>query len=170
MSMHEQESEFFEDVSNPLDSVEDMLSGQDWAFERPHTDELSVTIVGRHAPYRMTFLWQEDYSAMQFFCEFDLSIPSSRRAAAAQALQMMNAGLWLGHFVINNETGAPTFRHTSMFRGQTQSSGAELVEDLVDIAVAECDRYFAAFNMLSCTPTHEDGLMTLALADAGGEA
>jgi hypothetical protein len=168
--MREQEFEMFEDVSNPLDSVEDMLAGQDWVFERPHTDELSVTIAGRHGPYRMTFIWQEDYSAMQFFCEFDLNVPESRRAAAASALQMVNSKLWLGHFIVQDQTGVPAFRHTSMFRGQTQSSGAEHVEDLVDIAIAECDRYYSVFNMLSCTVTVEDSLLNLALVETAGEA
>ncbi len=169
--MHEQENfEIFEDVSNPLDSVEDILSSHDWVFERPNNDELSVAVAGRHGHYRMTFLWQEDYSAMQFFCEFDMTVPEARREAAARALQMVNARLWLGHFILQEENGVPCFRHTSMFRGQTQSSGAEHVEDLVDIAIAECDRYYGVFNMLACTVSVDDSLLSLALVESAGEA
>ena len=36
----------FEEISNPLDSVEDFLSGHDWVFNRPCADELTVSVTG----------------------------------------------------------------------------------------------------------------------------
>lgn len=164
------QSAIFDDVSNPLDSVEELLNAQDWSFSRQTADELSVQVGGRRGQYRMTFIWQEEYSAMQFFCELDVSVPRTNRALAARAVQDINAKLWLGHFTISAEAGVPSFRHTSLFRGWTHTSGAEHVEDLVDIAIAECDRHYNVFSMLGCTAGTDESLLAFALKDHQGEA
>jgi hypothetical protein len=163
-------AEFFEDVSNPLDSVEDILSTQDWVFSRPNDDELSVTVSGRHGQYYMTFIWQEEYSAMQFFCELDMTVPAERREAMASAMQTINSRLWLGHFIVQEQNNVPSFRHTSLFRGCTHTSGTEHVEDLVEIAMAECERYYPALHLLCTTQGTETSLFNLALADPAGES
>jgi hypothetical protein len=170
--MHENSENFemFEDVSNPLDSVEDIMVSLDWSFDRPNPEEISARVSGRHGQYSLTFIWQEDYSAMQFFCEYDLEMPAARKHAAALALQTINARLWLGHFTVQEHNSVPCFRHTSMFRGCTHTSGAEHVEDLVDIALAECDRHFSVFSLLACPLGKNDGLLPLALSETAGEA
>lgn len=159
-----------EEVSNPLDSVEEIMTGQDWSVRRPTPDELMVHVEGRLGTYALTFIWQEEYSAMQFFCELDLFIPEERMEIAGQTLRTINEALWLGHFDIPESRQTPCFRHTTLFRGLTQTSGADHIRDLVEIAVAECDRYHGAFNMLANALSIDGGLMDLALSDSAGEA
>ncbi len=162
--------EIFEDVSNPLDSVEDILQGNEMVFSRPNPDELTVQISGEQSSYKITFLWQEEYSAMQFFCELDIFIPQERRDLMARAMRTINEKLWLGHFDCPDHTSTPCFRHTSLFRGWTHTSGAEHVEDLIDIAIAECERHSAVFSMLASPLPLEDALLSLALTDGAGKA
>lgn len=162
--------EMFEDVSNPLDSIEDILQGNEWNFSRPHPDEITVHVSGKSATYRLTFLWQEEYSAMQFFCEYDMNVPRERIERAGPALRTINEKLWLGHFDLPADTGVPCFRHTSLFRGWTNTSGAEHVEDLVDIGLAECERYYNAFSMMASATHLTDEMMSFILADGAGEA
>jgi hypothetical protein len=57
-----------------------------------------------------------------------------------------------------------------LFRGQTQTSGAEHMEDLVDIALAECERYYPVFDILSRGVPANDCDMTLALMTVAGES
>ncbi len=161
----------FEDVSNPLDSVEEILSANDWSFDRMSEDELTVQISGKMGEYKMLFVWQEDYSAMQFVCEFDLEFRPEAIDNAARAMTAMNANLWLGHFDIRPGTAVPCFRHTSLFRGMTQGSGADHLEDLVDIALSECERYYPAFTLLSRSSTagnHQD--LALAMMETAGRS
>ncbi|MBU0859656.1 MAG: YbjN domain-containing protein [Alphaproteobacteria bacterium] len=162
--------EIFEDVSNPLDSIEDMLSGNEWAFSRLNDEELSVQVAGKRGQYNLTFIWQDEYSAMQFFCEFDQTIPAARLDMACRVLRRINESLWLGHFDISSRNSAPCFRHTSLFRGCTQTSGAEHIEDLVDIALAESERFNNVFTMLATATDLTDDQLTFALSDAAGEA
>ena len=83
----------FDDVSNPLDSVEEILSANDWSFDRMSEDELTVHISGKMGEYKMLFVWQEDYSAMQFCCEFDLEL---RPEALDNAAKTMTALTMIG--------------------------------------------------------------------------
>ena len=169
--MTDQNFEMFEDVSNPLDSIEDLLAGSDWAFRRLNEDELSVRVAGKRGQYNLTFLWQDEFSAMQFFCEFeDTPVPPARAVMAARVLRHINESLWLGHFDVSARNNLPCFRHTSLFRGCTQTSGAEHIEDLVDIALAESERYHNIFTMLAASRELTDEQLTFALSDAAGEA
>jgi len=162
--------DIFEDVSNPLDSVEDILAGQQWSFSRMTPDELMVDVSGKLGTYRMIFYWQEEYSALQFYCHYDMSIPPDRQDLVALALSRVNSTLWLGHFTLPNDTYVPCFRHTSLFRGQTQNSGADHLHDLMDIALNECERYFAMFRLMANEDGLDESLLHLALQDTAGEA
>lgn len=170
MSQLTEEIDPFDDVSNPLDSIEDILFNNEWNFDRPTEDELSVTVTGKMGSYAMRFLWQEDFSAMQFTCTYDLCIPKGRLGEAAIAASAINSKLWLGHFDIRPDTKEPCFRHTTLFRGVTGCSGAEHIEDLVDIALSECERYYSAFDLLSRSEKSQDGDLSLAMMDSAGAA
>ena len=163
------EMDLFEDVSNPLDSVEEILHGNDWVFDRPTESEIVVQASGQHTHYRMTFLWQEEYSAMQFFCEMDECVPKKRMDMASRLLKDINERLWLGHFDIPEETRTPVFRYTCLFRG-AQSSGMEHVEDIVEIGMAECERFHNAFALLATAPTLTSDTLALVLTEHAGAA
>lgn len=170
MNNVESRDEIFEDVSNPLDSVEDILHANDWIFDRMTEDELQVQITGKMGEYKLFFHWQEQYSAMQFVCQYDLDVKREAMDMAAKTMTSINSGLWLGHFDFREGTEIPCFRHTTLFRGQTQTSGAEHIEDLVDIALAECERYYPVFDILSRGVPANDCDMTLALMTVAGES
>lgn len=160
----------FEDVSNPLDSIEEILSANDWTFDRMSEDELTVQISGKMGLYTMLFVWQEDYSAMQFTCELDITFHADALDNAAKAMTAINGTLWLGHFDIRPGSNIPCYRHTSLLRGM-YSSGADHLEDLVDIALAECERYYPAFELLSRGSTAQDhSALSLAMMDIAGES
>ncbi len=167
-----QEIDPFDELSNPLDSVEDILSANEWVFNRHNEDELNVQITGRHgALYDMHFFWQEEYGAMQFTCKMgDLDIPENKMDTAAQAMRKINANLWLGHFDFQDDQRIPRFRHTCLFRGMHGASGAEHIEDLVDIALAECERFYAAFDLIARPKEADQSLFSLAMMDSAGES
>lgn len=170
MSDLAEHDEFFEDVSNPLDSVEEILCAHDWTFDRATEDELTVQISGKMGEYRLFFEWQEQYSAMQFTCQLDVDIKREAMDLAARTMSAINSGLWLGHFDVRPGTEIPCFRHTALFRGQTQSSGAEHIEDLVDIALAECERYYPVFDLFSRGVPKDGRDLDLALMQVQGES
>ncbi len=171
------QTEIFDETLNPLDSVEDVLNSNDWAFSRMNMDELIVKISGKNCEYRLIFVWQEDMNAIQFCCQYDLSITPENMDTAARTLMSINAKLWMGHFDISHETEIPTFRHTYLTHGTTNSSACfDDIEALIDISLTQCERYHAAFHMLanndtaSSAPILNDQVMSLALMEPLGES
>jgi len=170
MSNVEQRDEIFEDVSNPLDSVEEILCANEWIFDRMTEDELTVQITGKMGEYKLFFHWQEEFSAMKFICQYDIDVNRKAYDMASKTMTTINSGLWLGHFAFREGTEIPCFRHTTLFRGQIHTSGAEHIEDLVDIALAECERYYPVFDILSRGLPANDGDLNLALMNVAGIA
>lgn len=167
MSNLSEQNEMFEDVSNPLDSVEEILCANDWTFDRMTEDELTVQVSGKMGEYKLFFHWQEEYSAMVFSCQYEMDVRRDAMDAAAKTMTAINSSLWLGHFDFREGTEIPCFRHTSLFRGLTHTSGAEHIEDLVDIALAECERYYPVFDMFSRGPAN-DADLSLAMMNCAG--
>ena len=170
------EIDLYDDVSNPLDGIEEIMINNDWTFDRAFEDQLTVQVSGKHGHYKMAFVWQEDYSAMQFCCAPDVCISPNKIDEAARVIARINGDLWLGHFDIrmkNVETEGsytPCFRHTSLFRGMTETSGVDHIEDLIDIALAECERYYLTFDLLSKAENQDNKDMILAMMDVAGRS
>ena len=156
-------------IANPIDIVEELVSANEWAFARASDEEMLVEVVGRWASYRMHFVWQQDLSSMYFSCLLDAKIPSIKRAAASERVALINERMWLGHFEVGSEDGIPLFRHTVLLRGQGSAS-VEQVEDLVDIAVAECERFFPAFQFLLWGGKTPAEAVAASMLDTVGEA
>lgn len=169
----EKEIDLYDDVSNPLDGIEEIMLNNDWTFDRRNEDEMTVHVSGKYGEYKMAFIWQEDHSAMQFCCAPDLTISPNKIVEAAQVINKINASLWLGHFDVRAEAGdvtafIPCFRHTSLFRDMTHTSGVSHMEDLIDIALHECERYYTSFDLLSKSTHSTAPEMSLALMDVAG--
>jgi hypothetical protein len=156
-------------VHNPLDIVEEIVTANEWPFERSNDDELVVEIGGRWCDYRLYFVWQPDVGAMQFSCQFDMKVPGARRSAVNDLLAEVNTRLWLGHFDICSEENTPMFRQTMLLRG-SRGATVEQLEDLVEIALSECERFYPAFQFViwGGKPAHE--AVTAAILDTLGEA
>jgi hypothetical protein len=162
-------SETIEPPANPLDILEELVAANDWHFERSGADEMVVEVGGRWAEHRMFFVWQEDLSAIYFSCVVDVRVPPHKRAAMAELLALVNEKLWLGHFDLSTEDMLPMFRHTVLLRGATGAT-VEQLEDLVDIALNECDRFYPAFQFLLWGGRAPDEAVQAAILETVGEA
>lgn len=164
------EEQLFDDISNPLDGVEDLLTAQNWTFNRANSDELFVDVKGRYGTYHMMFAWDEEYGALQFCCEYDLQLHDLNLDTAWRTLGRINRSLWLGHFDLAEGTSVPSFRHTQLFRGMTQTSGADHLHDLMQIAIDECDRNYPAMLMLAGTSVNDNDDLSLATMTVMGRS
>ncbi len=137
-------------VGNPIDLVEEIVVANDWAHDRASEEELIVEISGRWCDYRLYFLWQEELSALHFSCGFDMRVR-------------------LGHFDLAAGEASPAFRYAVLLRGIGMAS-AEQVEDLVDIALSECERFYPAFQLVIWGGKPAEEAMTTAMIEPIGEA
>ncbi len=158
------------DLPNPLDNVEEVLTAHNWVFNRMNNDELIVQVQGKSCNYRLFFIWQEDMNAVQFCAQYDIVVPANQYQKAASAMLDVNENLWLGHFDLPKDSGAPTFRQTCLFRGIDAASSMEHIEDMVDVALAQCERYYPVFYLLSNDNEVNDQNLSLALMETVGES
>jgi hypothetical protein len=156
-------------TKNPLDLVEELVSVNDWAYERAAVDELAVEVSGRWSEYRLFFLWQEDAAAMHFSCLFDHRVPNRKFNEVSRLLAIINEKLWLGHFDLSSDDGTPVFRHTLLLRGIINPS-VEQMEDMIDYAMTECERFFPAFQFVVWGGKEPNEALAAAMIDVEGEA
>jgi hypothetical protein len=96
-------------------------------------------------------------------------VPKRRRGPLYELLALANERLWLGHFDLAAGDTSPAFRYAILLRGIGTAS-AEQVEDLVDIAVSECERFYPAFQLLIWGGKSPSDAMEAAMIEPVGEA
>jgi hypothetical protein len=132
---------------NPLDLMEEIVSSNEWPFDRPSDRELRVEFSGQWCDYRLYFGWAKEISAMQFSCAYDMKVPEPKTSEVCTLLSIINERLWVGHFDLASESRLLSFRHGVLLRGMHGAS-VEQLEDLVDIALSESERYYPAFQLV----------------------
>src|ERR1700730_14706820 len=75
-------------ASNPLDIMEQIVTANDWAFDRRSDSEMAVEAPGRWCDYGLYFCWSHEISAMHFTCAFDLKVPEKRRSGVDELLAL----------------------------------------------------------------------------------
>jgi hypothetical protein len=156
-------------ASNPLDILEQIIAANEWAFERRSDGEMAAEAPGKWCDYGLYFSWSHEISAMSFTCAFDLKVPADRREKLYELLALANDRLWIGHFGIEAEDGVPVFRHSVLLRG-SPSASAESLEDMVDIAITECERFFPAFQFVLWGGKAPAEALAASMLDCVGEA
>jgi hypothetical protein len=156
-------------AANPIDLVEEIVQANEWAHDRASDEEMVVEIAGRWCDYRLLFIWQREVSALHFSCGFEMKVPKPRRGAVVELLAIVNERLWLGHFDLSPRDASPSFRQGVLLRGATGAC-VEQIEDLVDIAVSECERFYPAFQLVVWGGKAAEEALAAAMIDPLGEA
>ncbi len=154
---------------NPIDVLEELVGANDWSFSRHSDSELMFEIAGHWSGYQMYFLWQHDMSALFFSCQLELRVPDNKRHQVFELLATVNENLWIGHFDLVAEGAAPVYRHTVPLRGAAGAS-AEQLEDLIDAAVVECERFYPALQLVVWGGRSIADALTVARMDTIGRA
>ena len=158
-----------EPAANPLDIMEQVVAANDWAFDRRSDHEMAAEAPGKWCDYGLYFSWSSEISAMHFTCAFDLKVPERQRSALYELLALANERLWIGHFGMDADDGMPLFRHSVLLRGASTAS-AESLEDMVDIAITECERFYPAFQFVLWGGKSPADALEMALLECAGEA
>ena len=154
---------------NPLDLLEELVVANDWPFDRPSDVELSIQMVGHWTNYHVWSVWHEDLRAIHFACHFDCRVPGAKETPVKDLIAQFNETLWLGHFDFSQADGAVLFRHTVPLRG-TQGASVEQLEDLIDTAVTECERFYPAMQLVVWGGQKPGEALAAALMETVGRA
>ncbi len=154
---------------NPLDLIEQIAIANDWDYQRQADDELAAILAGQWCNYRVWFTWHFEMGVLHLGCALDVKVPAAKRTGLYQLLALANEKLWLGHFDLWSEEKVPVFRHAVLVRDGAPIS-VELLEDLTEIALGECERFFPAFQFHLWGGKAPRDALAAALLETEGEA
>lgn len=157
-------------LPNPLDHVEEILDQNHWVYSRMDDSKLALNLSGRTGEYEILFLWDKDFNALQFLCQYDLSVSSININYLPKILSDINTSLWMGHFELEHLTNTPIFRYTSLLQGNKDQDLLDLLERLIDIGLTQCERHQHVFHILSENTEVEQQMLSLAMMDVAGES
>tara|TARA_Y100001970_G_C13811952_1_gene640505 strand:+ start:136 stop:624 length:489 start_codon:yes stop_codon:yes gene_type:complete len=133
--------------NNPIDVVEDIIHSKKWNFSRAADHELVAEISSKWCEYRLYFSWSQQIKVINFTITFDIKFPNNKFKEIYELLAKINEKLWIGHFDITSKNGIPAFRHTFFEPNESKILYNQL-EEIVDIAIYECEKYYPAFQLI----------------------
>jgi hypothetical protein len=155
--------------NNPVDVVEHVAGVNDWSFDRPGDDEITISIDGRWTSYHAAFTWMDEIEALHLACAFDLKVPERRRTELLQLIAQINEQLWIGHFDFWSKDGVVMFRHSLILAGGVEASGRQC-EVALDAAIETCERYYQAFQFVVWAGKPAREAIDAAMFETSGEA
>jgi hypothetical protein len=156
-------------AAHPLDIVEEVIAARDGHVERTADDELIAEVPGGWCSRYFVLNWCAENGLLQLTCAFDVRVPRERKGAMFELLSVINERLGLGHFEITAEGRVPAFRHAMPLRGAGGAT-VEQMEDVVDIALREVERYYPAFQYVAWGGGRPADAMASILLEPIGEA
>ena len=154
---------------NPLDLAELVIMDRDWVFDRTADSELVAEVNGAWCNYRIWFTWQEDSGGLTLSCAIDTKFPKQMVFKLHSLLALANEKMWLGHFELCAEDNTVVFRHSLLLR-EGAGTTAEHLQELLDIATSECERFYPAFQSVVWGGKSASEAIEIALFDTIAEA
>ncbi len=152
---------------SPLDLIEHVISDSGWPSDRQGDEELTFNIAGNWCEFHLWFSWRHDLGALHFSCAFDFRAPERMKPQVHTLLALLNEKLWIGHFDLWPDEGMVMYRHAMLLRGEATVNSRQ-VEDLIDIALNECERFYPALQfVLWGGKSPEDALASIMLETMG---
>lgn len=155
--------------AHPVDLIEKVASDHNWQFERIAKDELSVTIEGVFANYKISFSWLDDFEALHVACAFPVTISKRRRNDLDGLLLQINEKMLIGHFDYWPNAQLIIYRQALLLPGGLYPSN-EQVEMLLMHSLEACESHFPSFEVVSNSKTSATQALRYALFETVGNA
>lgn len=133
--------------NNPLDLIEELVNSKGWKVSESDGEFMVIEAKGDKTTYQMCVEWQEEFSALLFSCAMPVEITDATYETAIRTIEKANQNIWLGHFDLSHKN-RPTFRHTMMLRMIPAGIAVDIAQDLFNLAISECDRFYTTFQLI----------------------
>jgi hypothetical protein len=154
--------------ANPIDLVEQLALGHEWACERNGDDELTLIVAGDWTDYHISINWREDLEALHLACAFDFKVPETRLPEMYRLVAQINEQLWLGHFDLWTTEGLIMFRHALLLNGSIATP--RQCEAMLKAALEGCERYYQAFQFVVWAGRESREALATAMFETEGRA
>ena len=153
----------------PVEMLAALFEAHGWAFEQASEDEVCGEIPGSWTTYQVRAIWRREDHVLQLLCLPEIRVSDEKRTSAYELLALINEQLWLGHFDIWSQGSVLVYRHGLML-GDEGLLSLDMAQLAIDTAIAECDRFYPAFQFAMWGDKSPRAALDAALVDAMGEA
>lgn len=157
------------DALNPVDLIENIASANDWSFERPGDDEITISVTGGWCEYEISLSWMEGMEALHLACAFDFKITERQKPQVMKLLACINEMMWVGHFDIWQAEGVVMYRHALLLTDGAEAGMGQL-EGMLGAAVDSCERYYQTFQYVLWGGKTPEEAIAAVLFETVGEA
>lgn len=154
---------------HPIDIVETLAEHHDWQFDRVADDQIAMAIEGAWRTYSITLAWSNYDETLRMICTFDMDPPEDRMPVLYEAMNSANDKCWAGAFTLWREQGLMVYRYGLVLNGGAVA-GAAQIDQLVNIAIANCERFYPAFQLVCWGDETPQEAMKIAMTEAYGRA
>ncbi len=154
---------------HPIDLVETLAEHHEWEFDRVTDDQIAMAVEGQWRTYSITLAWSERDETLRLVCTFEMEPPEPRLPALYETLNRTNELCWTGGFSFWPEQKLMVWRYGLVLAGG-QMAGPEQIDRMISGAVAACERFYPAFQLVSWADRSPASALQVAIAEAYGRA
>ena len=154
---------------HPIDIVESLAEHRDWEFDRVADDQIAMTIEGQWRNYSITLAWSDYDEMLRMICTFDMDPPKERLPALYEMLNRTNDMCWAGAFSYWETQRLMVYRYGLVLCPDSAATPAQ-IDRLMSTAVANAEKYYPAFQLVSWGNRNGKEALQVAIAEAYGRA
>ncbi len=163
------EDQFLTDDIHPIDIVETLAEHHAWEFDRVGDDQIAMAVEGQWRSYSLTLAWSGRDATLRLICTFEMEPPADRLPAIYEVLNLANDMMWSGGFTYWQQQNLMVWRYGLLLSGG-QIAAPEQIDTMIAAAVAACERFYPAFQLVAWADRAPDAALQLAIAQAWGRA
>lgn len=163
------QDDFLTDEIHPIDVVETLAAHRAWNFDRVADDQIAMAVEGQWRTYSLTLAWSHRDETLRLMCTFDMEPPEARMPELHDALNQVNDLVWSGNFTYWTQQRLMVWRYGLLLSGG-QIASHEQIDQMVRAAVATCERFYPAFQLVAWADRTPEDAMQVAIAQAYGRA
>lgn len=157
------------DDPHPIDLVEHVATDHDWDFDRIHDDQIAMSVEAQWRTYSITLAWSAMDETLRLICTYEMEPPVGRMPELYEALNLINDMCWAGSFTWWAEQKMMVYRYGLVLSGD-QTPTPEQVDTMIGAAVASCERYYPAIQLVTWAERAPSEAVKIAMAEAYGRA
>ncbi|HKL46406.1 MAG TPA: YbjN domain-containing protein [Roseovarius sp.] len=166
MALSEQ---FMQEDLHPIDIVEHLAEHHDWDFDRIGDDQIAMAVEGLWRTYSITLAWSPFDETLRMVCTFEMEPPEEKLSVLYHMLNDVNDQCWAGAFTFWDEQKLMVYRYGLVMTG-AQAVSPDQVDTLIRAAVANCERFYPAFQLVVWGDRTPSEALQAAIAEAYGRA
>ena len=157
------------DEIHPIDIVETLAEHHAWQFDRVGDDQIAMAVEGQWRSYSLTLAWSGADETLRLICTFEMDPPDARLPELYETLNLANDQVWSGGFAYWRPQSLMVWRYGLMLGGG-QMAAPEQIDRMIHAAVANCERFYPAFQLVAWADRAPEEALKIAMQQAYGRA